>query len=354
MDIKIDTSEQEILFKKHIEIEGNSRIVFSGPFGSGKTTFLKNYFSKNSDYLVFHLFPVNYSVASNEDIFELIKHDLFFELLKECDFEDNAEMFSEFFLFQGFVRWGLNNSSGASKSFLEEILGELNKVGKSVFALADQIEKLNISYDKFKKDINSNEGNRIINYLKGHKKKSGSIHEEDVFTQLICKLVSQLKNKGGGKQKEIVLIVDDLDRVDPEHIFRILNIFSAHFDIDTTQNKFDFDKVILVFDENNIGNIFHNKFGMMADYSGYIDKFYSREIFSYNIAAEVEKRIIEFLGKAKSLPPVFKKANIHYQVSVYVLTSMLRARIIQIRTFTKLNNANLEISGRNIPMNSNF
>ena len=40
-------------------------------------------------------------------------------------------------------------------------------------------------------------------------------------------LIDQLKKDG----KKTVLIIDDLDRIDPEHIFRLLNVFAAHLDI---------------------------------------------------------------------------------------------------------------------------
>jgi hypothetical protein len=82
--------------------------------------------------------------------------------------------------------------------------------------------------------------------------------------------------------KKSVLIIDDLDRLDPEHIFRILNIFSAFQDQHKETNKFGFDKVILVFDVENVRSIFRHKYGSGADFSGYLDKFYSQEIFWFD------------------------------------------------------------------------
>lgn len=72
-------------FKSHIEDVDNERIIFSGRYGSGKTTFLSDYFNQidaKEEYDVYKLYPVNYSIASNEDIFSYIKYDLIFELLK--------------------------------------------------------------------------------------------------------------------------------------------------------------------------------------------------------------------------------------------------------------------------------
>src|SRR5699024_10335121 len=81
-------------FEKHLSLPKNDRIIVSAPFGAGKTYFLKEFFKNNSKYEVIHLFPVNYSVASNEDIFELLKYDILFELLgKDVEFE--TLMFSQ-------------------------------------------------------------------------------------------------------------------------------------------------------------------------------------------------------------------------------------------------------------------
>jgi len=69
-------------FKSHLDEHDNSKILFSAPFGHGKTTYLNEYFNYYSkEYEVFHLFPVNYCVAKNEDIFEFIKFEILFQLL---------------------------------------------------------------------------------------------------------------------------------------------------------------------------------------------------------------------------------------------------------------------------------
>ena len=81
-----------------------------------------------------------------------------------------------------------------------------------------------------------------------------------------------------------VLLIDDLDRLDPEHVFRLFNIFSAHYDDVTESNKFGFDKIIFVCDINNIQQMFNHRYGINVEFNGYIDKFYSSEIFA--VAAE--------------------------------------------------------------------
>ena len=83
--------------------------------------------------------------------------------------------------------------------------------------------------------------------------------------------------------KKVILVIDDLDRIDPEHIFRILNILSVHNDFENQQeHKFGFDKTILVCDIANIRNIYRAKYGINVDFNGYIDKFYSKEIYYFH------------------------------------------------------------------------
>ena len=102
-DFKLDISKPTQDFTTHLSITGNNRIIFSGPFGSGKTYFLNEYFKENTDYEVFHLYPVNYSISQNGDIFELIKFDLLFELLFNPNVEFEKEDFSKWMTFQMFV-----------------------------------------------------------------------------------------------------------------------------------------------------------------------------------------------------------------------------------------------------------
>ena len=82
-------------FKEHLE--RNKRIVFSAKFGDGETYFLKSVRDKLKDeYHFITLYPVNYSVAENEDIFEYIKRDILLQIaqdnyLDDIDFETAVE-----------------------------------------------------------------------------------------------------------------------------------------------------------------------------------------------------------------------------------------------------------------------
>lgn len=268
-------------FNEHLEIPKNQRIIFSGAFGTGKTYFLEKFFKDNESYEAIHLFPVNYSVASNEDIFELIKYDVFFKMLEKGVNFENVEIDRGTFL-----PFFLNNHATEIIPFL---LGVIPKVGASLKDIANGLIELNKKFEEEFKKANLTDQDKIITYLKEFSDKKGSILEEDLYTQLICSQVNQIKHKG----KEIALIIDDLDRIDPEHIFRIMNVLAAHVDIkkDSDQNKFDFDKIILVCDIENIRKIFSNRYGADVDFSGYIDKFYSRSIFHYDLSGAMIKNI---------------------------------------------------------------
>ena len=67
---------------------------------------------------------------------------------------------------------------------------------------------------------------------------AGCIYEEDGYTKLIrmaIEWISQDHSLNGEerKAKKPVLIIEDLDRLDPKHLFRILNVVSAHIEIVT-------------------------------------------------------------------------------------------------------------------------
>lgn len=81
---KIEIEEIFPKFEEHLEIKDNKRILFSGKFGIGKTYFLNEFFeNKKEKYEVFHLFPVNYQISSNENILEFLKYDILVELIKK-------------------------------------------------------------------------------------------------------------------------------------------------------------------------------------------------------------------------------------------------------------------------------
>jgi hypothetical protein len=268
-------SENITSFKYHIDDEENYRTIFTGKFGSGKTMFLKHFFNNqtstigNEKYYPIHIFPVNYSISGNEDIIKFIKYDIVTHLL----------------LNQGIDVKGSIDLKTVSGRFLFK---NIDRIIASLFLFiptwgGQALEAFNIFkglVNEFKDFENSDE-DEISKFIDKVQADVKSTFEEDFITSLIQKACAELK-KGG---KKVVVIIDDLDRIDPDHIFRILNVFAAHFDFDgklESPNKYGFEKLILVGDIQNIRNIFKSKFGGDTDFNGYIDKFYSKNIFQFD------------------------------------------------------------------------
>ena len=280
------------------KLEGSLKILFSGVFGSGKTTFLNDFFSDNENYESIHIHPVHYSVASNKDIFELIKYDILFQLIKKID-EKDFENFKSKIPYHLTLWAYLVSSTDSSKKtdFLASFLNFAGQSGRAFLEVYEKLKSLKKGFDKFHKSFQEDNPVEIQKYLKSPTEEKGHICEEDFFTELIRKLVAQIAENNNNKT---VLVIDDLDRLDPEHIFRILNIFSAHIDFaGEGDNKFGFDKVILVCDYKNIENIFIHKYGVNTDFKGYINKFYTN-IYWHNPSSLIIDTLDKYLFGIKT------------------------------------------------------
>ena len=158
------------------------------------------------------------------------------------------------------------------------------------------------NYKKFTKSITSNkEISTLERYCRSIEIDEGLIYEYDIVCELISEMVNELKKANG--EKKTVLIIDDLDRIDPAHIFRILNVFASHFEHDSNSNKFHFDKIIFVCDNENIRNIFQHFYGEKVDYKGYIEKFYSKSIFNIDNGEILKSLINGFIEKIQIKNP---------------------------------------------------
>ncbi|MCW8897437.1 MAG: AAA family ATPase [Flavobacteriales bacterium] len=265
-------------FKAHFELEHNSNILFSGKYGIGKTTFLNSYFKeRENDIITIKLFPVNYVVNSNDNIFELIKIDIIkqLQLLGEINLEKDLKVST----IQSAVSLALNKPLTIGKH-LSKALSKLHPIGEVASTAFDGVYSLIEEFSKYEKELNKKmkfDDNILIEYSEEKANELASYVEYNLVSELISNVINRIQ-----KDKKVVLLIDDLDRLDPEHIFRLLNIFSSHHDYETKKHKFGFDKVILVCHLKNIESIFHHKYGGNTDFNGYIDKFYSDEIFKFD------------------------------------------------------------------------
>lgn len=278
----VDLKNPFIEFNTHITQPDNVKILFSGPFGQGKTTFLNHFFENNeTTYEVFTLYPVNYAVSHNEDIFKYIKAEILFQLMeKDVEFDKLEFNYSE----ATFSYFSQNIDK-----IISPLLSLLPKVGETAAKVFDKIFELSKAIKNHKSELDINDEKDALKYIKELYEKEGSIFEDNFYTQLIRQLLQQHKEK---YKKENVLIIDDIDRMDPDHIFRIFNVFSANFDSSEYRiglsNKFGFDKIILVCDYTSIKKLFSHKYGNSISFEGYLSKYYSKKPYEYDNNKAIE------------------------------------------------------------------
>lgn len=328
-------------FKNHIENPNNKRILFSGQYGMGKTTFLKHFFETNEqNYNVFHLFPVNYSVLDNTDIFTYIKYDILFEILHRQmvqfpHYESNTVRDVHNYVYYNFNK------------ILGLMILAIPKIGRHYFQLHQELIKTKADFEEFKRQEKGEELAAIEDFFKDVLENEGELYENNFITQIIIDALVNIKKKADGEveKKENVLILDDLDRIDPRHIFRLLNVFAAHFDRrdkDTEMdNKFGFDKVVFVGDIDNIRAIYQHYYGEQAEFNGYIDKFYNEQPFKFDNSLHIEaviKEIVSELSFTINNSPLDKSSTSLFKQDIeMILTDIFKSGGVNMRVLLKFN-----------------
>ena len=337
--MEISIKSEITRFYDFLNQEDNTNIIFSGKFGIGKTYFINKFFEKHKDEFTYlYLSPVNYSIASNEDIFEYIKVDILLQLFEKTTV--NLESVDYKFT-DAALCYLKNNSESFFQSLFEKVSVIANFTFDNEFTIASTIIANFFSFkqkvDQFVKTQNVSDNENIVKFFQNISNKKGSLFEYDIISQLLVCIINNIKENE--KEKPTILVIDDLDRIDPEHIFRILNILSAHNNhCHTNNHKFGIDKTILVCDIINIRNIYKNKYGVDVDFSGYIDKFYSKEIFHFinieNTIKEISNIMLsmksDYENDLKSLKSFSSKA------CYALLSAFLRSDTINLRTLLKI------------------
>ncbi len=339
--MKLEFKQEFQKFIDHLNLPYNDRIIFSAPFGIGKTTFLKDFFAMFDDYEVFHIFPANYSVSENDNIFEYIKYDILYQLIEKTDAE-----YEEFSYTQTLQSFLVNFGEKLIPPFIAG-LSTLNKEVTNIYNILYAYFKLGNEYLKYHKDIQHDDLVIIDKFRNEIEAKVGSIYEQNFITNLIKYNIAKISESNDYKiKKQAVLIIDDLDRIDPDHFFRIMNIFAAHVDQcgppNGLKNKFGFHKVLFVFDKDNARNIFHYRYGPKVDYDGYLNKFYSITIFEFDPYPDIVNRLRIILSKIRVKDAYKKHFNFmdnSYLLTVFILhiiKTMLINKQINLRNLLKL------------------
>lgn len=279
-------------FKTHIL--DNKRVILSAKFGDGKTCFLEQVKETLSNEFYFiTLYPVNYAVAKNEDVFEYIKRDILLQLandgiLSNIDFE-----------------------AVANSIFCWENLREVISFLLSCVSGGEFYKKLLVKAEKFKKEYDKRKST-WDKYNLFFTNQKGGLYEHDAYTKMIESGIEYIGNPTkpqGGKKP--VLIIEDLDRIDPGHLFRILNVLGAHIDTNKDENKFGFENIVVVLDYITTEHIFHHFYGQDANYYGYMSKFMSCYPFEYSIKEIAKDYVYDYIEKECKVP-----RNIAFKIDI--------------------------------------
>lgn len=345
-------------FTVHLSQEGNDRVLYSGKFGVGKSTFLRHYFKDNTKYNCIHLYPVNYSILSNEDIFTYLKFDILFDLITDKGVVlQEAKSYDHFYALPEFAK----NNWFRFLTLIPLLFDKLGGVipGRGISEVMKGCEQLLKDYNEFvkPKDADINEFEKFKADIFN---REGGLYESNALTNIIRTELAELKSKND-EIRENILIIDDLDRLDPDHIFRLLNVFSAHFDErnrfegENASNKYGFDKIILVCDNENIRNIFKARYGIDTDYNGYIDKFYSKEIFEHKVGDLLDIFTREVFKSLKTTHREIKAGDSSYFTIPYfkaIIDVLLQQNLMNLRTLFKYSNGAIDISQKNTMLDS--
>lgn len=315
-------------FEKHLK--SHPRTILSARFGDGKSFFLSAAEKKLKNRFVFlKVYPVNYQVAENQDIFEYIKRDLLFQLYSQGMVPESYEVpdsIAAFFFLQN--NW---------EQFAEEVLKMLSLFDASntirvTLGATKFLNSMKKKYDEFKKN-GGDIGVRIENFISSFDDKG--IYEADPMTSILYDIIRNWKKENN--QRKICLVFEDMDRIDPSHIFRILNVISAHMDYgykfgispsskSLAGNKFGVDNIVVCLDYDNLRRIFHHFYGQKACFEGYINKFSDRGVFRYSLQEQVQEYYVKELVRVTEMKEdAVKLLFEQFDFSAYTLRQLFHA-----------------------------
>lgn len=325
-------------FRTHLL--SHPRTIFSAEFGDGKSYFLQKFIEEPSvkeQFVFLKLFPVNYQVVENRDIFELIKYDLLFQLFLKGMIPEAEKLDNKLVLQLFCISHGQDILFELSK--WAPMIASSSKQVAAITSITSAIKPLRTLYDKWKTFKKQN-GESDYAYNSFLQKQDASIlYECDMVTSFIRECIAQYKQDN--PTKRIVWLIEDLDRIDPAHLFRILNVLSAHVDyaykfgqsVDESSicgNKFGVDHVVLVLDYKKLSNIYHHFYGIETSFDGYIRKFCSDQPFYYSFTNQRYQYVIKYLHEMTHL-------------SEDILQTMLLRDVVSSKTMREIASAIIDV-----------
>lgn len=327
-------------FQRHLE--SHPRTILSARYGDGKSYFLQKLIEhapKDTVYLV--IYPVNYQVASNKDIFQLVKFDILFQLYTKKIITDDYQIPSEYAL-SLFIQ---NNFLDVSAVLLQAVsdLGLDGAATTALLAGTSLLKSLKTWKDKFKSIQKTKRTIDIEAFMK-QVVDNQPVYESDPITRIINDAIDKWKEEKDGRK--IVLLFEDMDRIDPAHLFRIMNVLSAQMDYNNglgiqsneeiASTKFHVDNVVLVLDYINAKHIFRHFYGS-ANFEGYINKFTTRGYFTYSLKKLRVEYIRKMVASATGLPD-------------YFLDTIIQKSFYQDHTLRELTSSINEIDAQILPI----
>ncbi len=293
-------------FRHHLD--AHDRTILSARFGDGKSFFL-SHFMEDEDvaecYTFLTIFPVNYQVTENRDIFDLIKRDILLQMLLKGVIETEVKITNDVALAL-YLQCQPLSFAESFLPLLSELAMNEDAAKAAAVALAGKkfFKSIKQKIDKIKNQGRDSQLEAFLNAVE-----KNPVVGQDAISSIIQQCLQQYRDKHPNKR--VVLVIEDLDRIDPAHLFRILNIFSAHIDFcyrfgvqpDETLvgNKFGLDKVIFVMDYRNVQRIYSHFYGEGANFEGYIEKFCSSNHFTYSLEEQRDKYYLQQIEKETGL-----------------------------------------------------
>ena len=151
-----------------------------------------------------------------------MKRDILIQLLMSGDLVLDDNKYSYIKSIEGFLSTNFNKIINDAISVVAPLLTFVPK------EMIDMLQKNISKFREYHSKINKSQSDTIEDYINSFTNQTGGIYEFDPISRLIWDLLSDLKKQ---TNKKVVLVVEDLDRIDPAHIFRIMNILSAHWDM---------------------------------------------------------------------------------------------------------------------------
>ena len=293
-------------FRHHLD--AHDRTILSARFGDGKSFFL-SHFIENVDvaerYTFLTIFPVNYQVTENRDVVDFIKRDILLQMLLKGVIETEVNITNEVALAL-YLQCQPLSFAESFLPLLSELAMNEDTAKAAAVALAGKkfFKSIKQKLTKIKEQSRDSQLDAFLNAVE-----KNPVVGQDAISLIIQQCLQQYRDKHPNKR--VVLVIEDLDRIDPAHLFRILNIFSAHIDFcyrlgcqpDETLagNKFGLDKVIFVMDYRNVQRIYSHFYGEGANFEGYIEKFCSSNHFAYSLEEQRDKYYLQQIEKKTGL-----------------------------------------------------